>query len=152
MKNLSNFGFMRNFSWLLLLFLLSTILPINAQDVDPDFCDRYPSNNRCQSDTSEDESSSSDSKFDADISETVNKLSLEQLEGYLNELGYTNVTRYNEKILKVLMEGRTCLIYLSKSGTGMSLNTSFLKEDISLEDLNDWNKSLRYSLSYIINT
>ena len=144
---------MKNFSWFLLLFVLSTVLPVNAQDADTDFCDQYPENTRCQSDTSENEASSSESKLDSDASEIVDKLSLEQLERYLNELGYTSVTRYDEKILKVLMEGRTCLIYVSEGGTGMSLSTSFLKEDIiSLEDLNDWNKSLRYSSAYIVKT
>ena len=144
---------MKNFSWFLLLFVLSTVLPVNAQDADTDFCDQYPENTRCQSDTSENEASSFESKLDADASEIVDKLSLEQLEGYLNEWGYTNITRYKDKSLKVLMEGRSCLIYVSESGTGMSLSTSFLKDDIiSLEDLNDWNKSLRYSLAYIIKT
>lgn len=51
------------------------------------------------------------------------------------------------------MEGRTCLIYISQSKTGMSLTSSFLKdENISLADLNDWNKSLRYSLAYAYET
>lgn len=143
---------MKNVSWFLWLFILSAVFPVNAQDADPDFCAQYSTNTRCQLNIAENESDSSDSQFDADASEIVNKLSLELLEEYLNEMGYTNVTRYKDKNLKVVMEGRTCYIYVSESGTGMSLSTSFLKEDLSLEDLNGWNKSLRYSLAYVYDT
>lgn len=145
------------FNWYLLLLLLSIILPVNtrpihAQDASEDFCEDFPLNSRCQENDSEIEAEPSPS-LNSDNSEVVDVLSIEQVERYLKELGYIDVTIDNESSLTLYIQGRLCSVYIAPNGKGMSLFSYFPKDEkTTLEVINQWNQSLRYSFAYLYTT
>lgn len=137
---------MKNLSWVLLLSLPLITWSANVQAANGDFCEKYPLNARCKQNNSENSTNSSDNKI-------VNILTLETVEQYLKELGYIEINKINETSLSLLMQGRPCTIILAKNGQGMSIGSYYPKEEkTTLEVLNDWNKSLRYSFAFIYKT
>ncbi|MDJ0745279.1 MAG: YbjN domain-containing protein [Xenococcaceae cyanobacterium MO_167.B27] len=144
---------MKNFSWFLLLLLLSITLSAEAQTANEDFCTRFPLNARCRENSLEKETNSSRNNFNSSENEIVDILDIEAVEKHLRELGYTNFTRNNNNSLSLLIQGRPCSVFIASNGKGMSLFSYFPKDEkTTLEVLNDWNKSLRYSFAYIYET
>lgn len=145
------------FSWCILLSLLTIILPINtrlinAQNDSEDFCEKFPLNSRCQEKESEIETEPSPS-VDSSNSEIIDILTIEEVERYLKEIGYIDITRDNESSLTFYIEGRLCTVFIDPEGTGMALFSYYPKDEkTTLEVINDWNKSLRYSFAYLYTT
>ena len=145
------------FSCCILLSLLTIILPINtrlinAQDTSEDFCEKFPLNSRCQENEPEIEAEPSPS-IDSSNSEIIDILTIEEVERYLKEIGYIDITRDNENSLTLYIQGRLCSVYIAPNGKGMSLFSYYPKdENTTLEVLNDWNQSLRYSFAYLYTT
>ena len=91
------------YSCYILLSLLTIILPINtrlinAQDASEDFCEKFPLNSRCQENEPEIETESSPN-IDPSNSEIIDILTIEEVERYLKEIGYIDITRDNENTL-----------------------------------------------------
>ena len=143
------------FSWYLLL-LLSIILLVNtrsldAQDSSDDFCENFPLNSRCQENNTEE--AEPEPSLNLDDSELIDLLTIEQVERYLKEIGYIDVTIDDENTLTFYIQGRPCSVYIAPNGKGMSLFSYYPKEEkTTLEVLNEWNKSLRYSFAYLYTT
>ena len=144
------------FSWYLLLLLSINLSvntrPIYAQDASEDFCEDFPLNSRCQENDSEIETEPSPS-LNSDNSEVVDILTIEQVERYLKEIGYIDVTIDDENTLNFYIQGRLCSVFVAPNGKGMSLFSYYPKDEkTTLEVLNDWNQSLRYSFAYLYTT
>lgn len=144
---------MKNFSWVLLLSLLSITLSVNAQTDNEDFCRKYPLNSICKQDNSPQKTNSSRDNLERSDSNIVDTLTLDEIEKYLREIGYVSINRLDDFSLTVMMQGRLCNIIMAKNGKGMSIGSYFPKEEnMTLEVLNDWNKSLRYSFAFLYTT
>ncbi|VEP11316.1 exported hypothetical protein [Hyella patelloides LEGE 07179] len=143
---------MNNLSLILLLLSLPLIsFPINAQTADDAFCEKFPLNSRCQEESAvnEDNSAPNDSRDN----QIVDLLTIDEVERYLKELGYIDVTRNNNNSLNFLMQGRPCSVFIASNGKGMSLFSYYPQDEkTTLEAINDWNKSLRYSFAYLYTT
>lgn len=146
-------------SWYL-LSLLSIILlvntpPLNAQDSSEDFCEKFPLNSRCQENNTEETETELETEPDLNLndSEVINLLTIEQVERYLKEIGYIDITSEDENTLTFYIQGRPCSVFVAPNGKGMSLFSYYPKDEkTTLEVLNDWNKSLRYSFAYLYTT
>ena len=144
------------FSWYLLL-LISIILlvntrPLDAQNSSDDFCEKFPLNSRCQENNTEIEAEP-EPNFKPNDSEVIDLLTIEQVERYLKEIGYIDVTTDDENTLTFYIQGRPCSVFIAPNGKGMSLFSYYPKDEkTTLEVLNEWNQSLRYSFAYLYTT
>ncbi|MDJ0647168.1 MAG: YbjN domain-containing protein [Xenococcaceae cyanobacterium MO_188.B19] len=140
---------MKNIFWLLVFWFLSTGFSVNAQSPSEDFCKTFPLNSRCKEKNSNSRTNISSSSNN----EIVENLTIEKVERYLRELGYLNLKRDNEYTLSFFIKGRPCFIVIASNGKGMVLSSAYPQDKkASLEAINDWNKSFRYSFAYIWTT
>lgn len=144
---------MKKFSWVLLLSLLSITCSVNAQTDNEDFCEKYPLNSVCKQDNSPEKTNPSRDNLELNNSNVIDTLTLDEIERYLREIGYVDINRLDETSLTLMMQGRLCSIIMARNGKGVSIGSYFPKDDkITLDVVNEWNKSLRYSFAFIYET
>ena len=146
---------MKKLGLLVILSFLAIAYSIDIQAANDDFCERFPLNSTCQEASTDSEIDTDNSSPDNSEAKIIDLLTADGVETYLRELGYVDITRSQTQTnsLNFLMQGRPVSVYIAPNGKGMSLFSYYPQEEkITLEVINDWNKSLRYSFAYLYTT
>ena len=149
---------MKKLGLLVILSWLAIAFPIDIKAANDDFCERFPLNSRCQEVSTDSEINTetnieTNSSPDNSEAKIIDLLTADEVETYLRELGYVDITRKQNNSLNFLMQGRPVSVFIAPNGKGMSLFSYYPQDEkITLETINDWNKSLRYSFAYLYTT
>lgn len=81
---------------------------------------------------------------------TIDSISARQAEGLFREMGFTNIEIDADDDLIVTMQGMRVLVLVgSVNGELLQMRFSVTGSDATLETVNEWNRTKRYSRAYL---